>query len=514
MPPVVISGPPGVGKSTAGRALAQRIQASWIDLDDAIAGRMHRTSAAIIKSDGEATFRAIEAQTLEELDPMHRVVSLGGGTLTTERGRRAARKRGAMLGLTARIETLEQRLKESGGDRPLLSEKTKLPELLEQRWRTYAAVDRLISAEGAIESLVEVMHRCAEDVELILADVAGHETRVLIGAQLFDAFAGAIAALQPTRPVLLLADRGVPESARSLFIEAVRAMFPAHLVEVDGGEAVKTWSFLGGLLENALAAGCGRQSVVAAIGGGAVCDLAALAASLLGRGAPVVLAPSTLLAQVDASIGGKCAVNMTAGRNLVGAFHPATDVLVDTSLLASLSAEEYRSGLAELLKIALILDPALFRELTDDPHATAPAIARAIRGKSDIVARDPFERGERKLLNLGHTLGHALESASGFTLRHGEAVAIGIAAIARYSTTQGWLAPEERDRIIGGLAHVGLPTSAAPELLSRSAPFMTRDKKGDTNTLDLVCIQELGKVSMKRVSSNEVSELVRCGGMP
>jgi 3-dehydroquinate synthetase/shikimate kinase len=518
MPSILIAGPPGAGKSSAGRALAERLALSWIDLDDAIERKTRRSPATIIQLDGESVFRSIEAATLEMLDP-HGVVSLGGGTLTTDRGRKAARSRGAVMGLTAGVDTLAARIRTSGADRPLLagdersaSQAKPLSDLLDDRKKTYAAVDRRISAEGELSAVVERLEESARGLELLFADVGGQKTRVLVGSELEDAFSGAVAALAPSRPVLILADRGVPIAKRDAFIGGVRAHFATHVIEVAGGEEVKTWAFLGEVLESALGAGCGRQSAVAAVGGGATCDLAALAASLLGRGAPVVLAPSTLLAQVDASIGGKCAVNMGAGRNLAGVFHPATDVIIDVTLLDSLSESEYRSGLAELLKIALISDHELFDELITKQRVSSAAIARAVRAKADIVARDPFEKGERKLLNLGHTLGHALESASGFTLRHGEAVAVGIAAVCRYSAWRGWLGAEVSDYIVSGLERVGLPTTITSELLSRSYPYLERDKKGDGRMLDLVCVQELGKVSIKRVSWDEARHLVRFGG--
>jgi 3-dehydroquinate synthase len=291
-------------------------------------------------------------------------------------------------------------------------------------------------------------------------------------------------------------------------------LFDVVEIPAAGGESVKTWSFLGEVLEEAIAKSCGRQSVVLGIGGGATCDLAALAASLLGRGAPVVLVPSTLLAQVDASIGGKAAVNMKHGRNLAGAFHPASDVLVDGALLASLDPGELKSGLAELAKIALIADAGLFTAIAARKSASPaiPHIARAIALKAGIVAKDPYERGERKLLNLGHTLGHALESASDFSWRHGEAVAVGIAAVCRLSAERGWIGVDESEEIIRAIEGLGLPVAAPEDLLRRSAAYLHADKKADAFGVDLVAIHGTGKVSLKRLSSNELIDLVRCGG--
>lgn len=513
---IVLSGPPGVGKSAVGRALGVRLGRGAIDLDQLIERRTKRSVPAILKADGEAAFRALEAESLESLDAgTAGVIALGGGTLTTERGRAAARRRGVIVGLDAAPAVLGPRLAASPVERPLLQgaePERALAELLERRRTTYAAVDRRVDGSDGVDAVAARVAEAVSGLELLFADVGGHKSRILLGRGLAEACAGAVAALQPQRSVLVVADTGIPAPARERYAAAIGALFPLHLVEVPGGEDVKSWSFLGELLERALAAGCGRQSVVVGLGGGATCDLAGLTAGLLARGAPLVLAPSTLLAQVDASIGGKTAVNTRAGRNLVGTFHPAHDVIVDVDLLASLDPGEYRSGLAELMKIALISDPGLFDEVARAKAATPASIARAIRHKAAIVARDPYERGERKLLNLGHTLGHALEAASNFQLRHGDAVAIGIAAICRYGVAKGGTSEAEKDRILAALENLGLPISADPALLDRCAPFLDQDKKADARALDLICLEGVGKVSIKRVSSGEAADLVRFGG--
>lgn len=510
---VLLSGPPGVGKSTVGRALAEKLNVASVDLDDVVESRTRESPATILRTRGEAALRDAEADALASLAPEARVLSLGGGTLTTSKGRSAARARGKLLGLAASEAVLEARLATSGVDRPLLDAPGALTALLEARKASYAAVDRTIEATAAIDELAARAASDAAELELLFADVGGARSRILLGTNLEDAVAGAVATLAPTRPVLVILDRGVPAELRARYVAKLEALFPIHAIEVEGGERVKRWSFAGALLERAAAAGCGRQSVVVAIGGGATCDVAALVASLLGRGAPLVLVPSTLLAQVDASVGGKCAVNLDAGRNLAGAFHAATDVLVDAALLSSLSDREYSSGLAELLKIAVIADPALFDEVValGATRVSTRHVARAIAHKAAIVARDPFERGERRVLNLGHTLGHALEAASDFSMPHGEAVSIGLAAVARFSVARGWLAQAELARIIGGLEAVGLPVEAPQALLDRSAYFLAQDKKADAGGLELVGVQEVGKVSVMRVSFQELAGLVSSG---
>lgn len=509
---LVLAGPPGVGKTTVGRAAAARLDAPALDLDALVEARAGRSPADVIRDDGEATFRTLEAETLETFR-QDAVLSLGGGTLTTSRGRAAARRLGPVVGLEAPVETLQARLQGPGEpDRPLLA--GGLEDLLARRKLAYAAVDRRVDAGGDMDRVADEVSTAATSVRLCFAEVGDTTSRVVVGRDLAPAIAGALAHLAPKRPVLAIVDTGIPESARRDILSRVQALLPTHVVEVPGGEPVKQWAVAGQVLESALAAGCGRQSAVLGLGGGATCDLAGLVAHLIGRGAPLVLAPSTLLAQVDASVGGKCAVNMEAGRNLAGAFHPATDVVADLDLLESLPAEEYRSGLAELLKIGAIADAALFDAVVEAGRADIEHIARAVTLKAEVVRADPYESGVRKTLNLGHTLGHALEAASGFTMRHGEAVAMGLAAVARYSVTEGWARESEARRLVRGLEAVGLPISAPEPLLARAGDHIGADKKSAGDEVALVRFHEVGRVSVQtRPLAEARAGLVRHGGL-
>ena len=511
---LLLAGPPGVGKTTIARAVAQRLGQRAIDLDELIEARTGRSPAEIIEADGEARFRALEAEALESLRQAGTVVSLGGGALTDPKTRGLARLMGPVIRLDAPLELLKRRLTSSADERPILRERG-LEDLLLGRKATYAAVDAVVDAAGDPDVVSQAVLDAARDLSVIHSPLLDQSSRVLVGRGLDAAVAGSVAHLAPTRPVLLVRDEGIPRDIRERLTAGLRAEHDVVVVDLPGGEAVKTWSTLGEVLERALTAGCGRQSVVMGMGGGAVCDLANLVAHLLGRGAPSVLVPTTLLAQVDASVGGKCAVNMAGLRNPLGAFNLPVEVVIDVDRLATLDPAEYRSGVAELIKTAVIGLPEVFERLEAGEDIGPELIAASVELKSRIVARDPIEKGERKTLNLGHTLGHALESAAHFQMRHGEAVAIGLAAAARASAARETdpLDPREAQRIVSLLARRGLPIEAPPALLEGARAFFAHDKKGDAHHIEWVRIERIGAVSTERRPLDEVAEtLIEHGG--
>lgn len=255
------------------------------------------------------------------------------------------------------------------------------------------------------------------------------------------------------------------------------------------GEGSKSWAQLEALCERLIELGVERGDTILAFGGGMVGDLAGFAASVLKRGCAWVQAPTTLLAQVDSSVGGKTAINAAAGKNLIGAFHQPAAVLIDPTTLDTLPGRELRAGYAEVVKYALIGDPAFFdwceangaALLAGDSEARLHAIETCVRAKAAIVAEDERETsGRRALLNFGHTLGHAIEAETG--LLHGEAVAIGMAAAFRRSVEKGLCPAEEAERAIGHLAAMGLPTETDVPA-ERLAARMRHDKKGGVRVL-------------------------------
>ena len=279
-------------------------------------------------------------------------------------------------------------------------------------------------------------------------------------------------------------------SVEPLYASRVLASFGPQtpvVFRVKAGEAQKTRESWARLTDEMLALGFGRDSCVIALGGGVVGDLAGFVAATFMRGIPFVQVPTTLLGMIDASIGGKTGVDAPAGKNLVGAFHDPAAVVVDPDALRSLPAAELRAGLAEAIKHGVIADAAYFARLRDDTATllearSGPAMHAAIAGsieiKADVVRRDEHERGMRKILNFGHTLGHAIEAGSDYRLLHGEAIAIGMVLEARLSESLGLAAAGTAAEIQDAVERAGLPTECPSDLDPAQLIATTRtDKK-------------------------------------
>jgi shikimate kinase/3-dehydroquinate synthase len=291
------------------------------------------------------------------------------------------------------------------------------------------------------------------------------------------------------------------------------------------GEATKSFPALAQLCERLLQMGLERGDVVVALGGGVIGDLTGFAASILRRGTRFVQIPTTLLAQVDSSVGGKTGINTQQGKNLVGAFHQPSLVLADIDTLATLPARQFRAGYAEMAKYGLLGDAAFFAWLEQnwravfarDPAALTHALAVSVQGKADIVARDETETGDRMLLNLGHTFGHALEAWAGFSdrLLHGEAVAIGICLAFRLSEELGHIGNNSLARVTTHLTDLGLPTRIGDipggQLPNAAAllQIMGQDKKVRAGALTLILVRGIGEAFITRnVSRDKVRDFL------
>jgi 3-dehydroquinate synthase len=334
---------------------------------------------------------------------------------------------------------------------------------------------------------------------------------IVIGRDALHSLGARVAALRPGARTAIVTDRTVGK----FWLEKTQASLSAagvansHII-VDEGEGSKTYTGLAQVSEALIAARIERNDLVVALGGGVVGDLAGFAAAILRRGVDFVQVPTSLLAQVDSSVGGKTGINSPQGKNLLGAFHQPVLVVADTAVLDTLSPRQFRAGYAEVAKYGVLGDAAFFAWLQAnhaDIFAGGPArehaIATSCRAKAAIVARDERETGERALLNLGHTFGHALEAATGFSDRlfHGEGVAVGMVLAAELSAELGMIAPSDAARIGHHLASVGLPTRlqdtagfAQEGLADADAlmALMAQDKKVKRGRLTFILLQAVG----------------------
>ena len=320
-----------------------------------------------------------------------------------------------------------------------------------------------------------------------------------------------VCVVSETNVAPLYADAAEASLAASGMDVAPRIVFPA-------GEAHKGLGTLGGILEGLAERGLTRDDVVVALGGGVTGDMAGLAAALYLRGIRVVQAPTSLLAMVDSSVGGKTAVDIAAGKNLVGAFWQPSAVVADVSCLETVSPELLTDSCGEVVKHAVLADGELLDRLTASPlnapgasaDEVAAIVARNIEIKRDVVEADERERGLRQTLNLGHTVGHAIEAASDFALGHGTCVAAGLCIVARASESRGWCSGETRRRIERCVRAHGLPitTDLPADVLMG---FLAHDKKRHGDGVNLVVPAEVGRAEVRRVTLAEMRELLDAG---
>jgi 3-dehydroquinate synthase len=358
--------------------------------------------------------------------------------------------------------------------------------------------------------------------------VSAHELRVELGERAYPIHIGADlidqASLYAPHVRGRLAAIVSNETVAPLYAARVEAALAAAgattlRIVLPDGEAFKTWETLDAIFAGLLRAQADRQTVLVALGGGVVGDMAGFAAATYQRGIAHLQIPTTLLAQVDSSVGGKTAINHPLGKNMIGAFHQPCAVIADTATLASLPAREFAAGLAEVVKYGAIFDLDFLGWIEDnasnlesrDARAVAYAIRRSCEIKAAIVAEDERDSGVRALLNFGHTFGHAIESACGYgTLLHGEAVATGMALAARFSARLGRVPAADAQRLIALLQRLHLPVRPPQFPHAAWLEFMGRDKKNESARITLILLDALGRaVVVKDTPPGELDAFLR-----
>jgi len=516
---VLLDGPPGVGKSTLGRALADATGRPFVDLDERItseAGGM--TIGELFAAEGEAGFRAREARALRALldatsgAAPSPVVALGGGALVDPAQRDHALARALVVGLELPIAELLVRLRGSSVERPLLRsspgtapaaavDEARLRELLATRRASYERVHLRLDAARPTDALLDELRSLVGDAPI---PVGGFSRPQLVRptAAAASALALALRSHRPSSFVFVTDTTVAALHAERLLAElAERGFTPAARIDLPPGEQHKRFDTLEALLERFAEAQLDRGGLVVAMGGGVVSDVAGFAASIYMRGIPWIAVPTTLLAQVDASVGGKTAVDLAAAKNLVGAFHPPSTVIVAPRYVETESERAVASGLSEIVKVAAVTDVALFERCERGPAGAArldrafldEVVRAAIEAKRSVVERDPTERAERMWLNFGHSFGHALEVVGGFErYTHGESVAAGMLL----ALALGVLAGRTEPSLLGRMRSLLLELRCVPMVergeLRESLRYLRADKKRRGDALLLVELSALG----------------------
>jgi shikimate kinase/3-dehydroquinate synthase len=518
---VVVTGFMGTGKTAVGRLVADRLGRPFIDMDAEIEKRAQKPIARIFADDGEEAFRSIESALCSELSAQDGlVIATGGGALVNPASRQAMMAGGNVVCLSCEADEIVRRLTEEGAasgiaERPLLHVEdpaAEIERLLAARSEAYAAIPWQVDTTGlSADEVADQMERIASFVTLPVR-FPGGEYPVHIGHGALDYIGGTVrAAGAPGASRVAIVSNPVvaPLYSDRVELSLKSAGLAPFACSMPDGEEHKTLATVASLYEQFLDGGLDRSGTVLSLGGGVTGDVAGFAAASFMRGVRLVQVPTTVVAMADASVGGKTGVDLPQGKNLVGAFKQPALVLIDPAVLETLPPVEVRCGLAEVIKHGVIGAPDLFADLENragdlsllwggelSGSEAAARLARTLQVKIDIVVDDPYERGRRAVLNLGHTVAHGLERLSGYSMRHGEAVSIGMVAAAMLATELGRAETSLVDRIRSVLAAWGLPVTCPPQDVGEIWAAMQHDKKRQGPGLRWVLPRAMGDVEI------------------
>ncbi|NED79718.1 3-dehydroquinate synthase [Streptomyces sp. SID11233] len=520
-PLIVLVGPMGVGKSTVGELLAGRLGTTYRDTDADVVATAGKPIAEIFYDEGEERFRELERRAVQDAVAEHTgVLSLGGGAVLDD-ATRALLAGHAVVYLSMDVDEAVKRVGLNTA-RPLLAvnPRRQWRELMEARRHLYTDVARAVVATDE-RTPHEVAQAVLEALELPDAPSSGRENatmteqgptriqiagsagtdpyEVVIGRQLLGELPVFIG--DRVKRVAVLHPEALAETGEAVRQDLADQGYEAIAIQLPNAEEAKTvevaaycWKALG-------QTGFTRTDVIVGVGGGATTDVAGFVAATWLRGVRWIAVPTTVLAMVDAAVGGKTGINTAEGKNLVGAFHPPAGVLCDLAALDSLPVNDYVSGMAEIIKAGFIADPVILDLVEADPQGartpagphTSELIERAIRVKAEVVSSDLKESGLREILNYGHTLAHAIEKNERYKWRHGAAVSVGMVFAAELGRLAGRLDDATADRHRAVLESVGLPLTYRGDQWPKLLENMKVDKKSRGDLLRFIVLDGLGK---------------------
>lgn len=514
---MILVGPPGAGKSTVGRRLAKALDVDFRDTDEEVERAAGMAVPEIFRTRGEAWFRELEHETVQRmLAEHHGVVALGGGAVMHPGTREALRGRTVVF---LDVDVTQAVIRTGGSAvRPLLAgdPRARFEALMRERRAVYedmAALTFVTSDRRPREVVAEILDALgpsgaqdtarAAPTRLTVAGTTAYD--VVVGRDL-DAEIDALVGPDATR-VLVIHPPTLAGRAESLRVALTHGGRTALRHEVPDAERAKTLDVVAGCWELLGTERFGREDVVVGLGGGATTDMAGFVAASWLRGVRLINVPTTLLAMVDAAVGGKTGINTAAGKNLVGAFYPPAGVVCDLAALATLPPADLRAGLAEVVKCGFIADPEILRLVEADDGAAAldpgsavlrELVERAVAVKARVVGEDLRESGLRETLNYGHTFAHAVERTEEYRWRHGDAVAVGMVFAAELAHAAGILDAAVVRRHRDVLTLLGLPVAYGGGTWDELADAMASDKKVRGNALRFVLLQDVGRTTVVR----------------
>ena len=516
---IVLTGFMGTGKTSVGRELSRRLGYEFIDTDNLIEEQEGMPISLIFKEKGEDYFRSVECAVVKEVSEKNNVVTAtGGGIIKNKKNVENLGRRGVIVWLKADPEIILKRVMLEGGKRPLLDVEEPLNEikkLLAEREKLYMQSD--ISIETSFitpgEAAEEIIERLSLDVEKVRVELKERSYEIIIGRKTLQKLGLRLIEFRPSN-IAIVSNKTIFPLYKDVILKSISECgLKPEVFLVPDGEEYKDILWASYLYGQLLKARFDRDSLLVAFGGGVVGDLTGFVASTYMRGIKYIQVPTTLLAQVDSSAGGKTGVNHELGKNMIGTFYQPSLVLADVDTLKTLPQKEFSAGIAEIIKYGVIADKGLFDFLEANiknifllGDSLIDVIKRSCEIKADVVSRDERESGLRAILNFGHTIGHAIETATGYTrFLHGEAIAIGMCAAARIAVRMGIFQEKDAERIKNLVELYKLP-STMPDGINTSGIInaMEVDKKVKAGKIRFILPESIGKVRIEEDIDREI----------
>ncbi|KPK01353.1 MAG: hypothetical protein AMK71_05910 [Nitrospira bacterium SG8_35_4] len=519
----------GTGKTSVGKELSKALGYEFIDTDLLVEEREGMPISLIFKKKGEDYFRSLEQKTVEEVSKMEKaVIATGGGVIKNSTNVKNLGMRGVLIWLRADPEIILKRVLLEGGKRPLLDVEEPLREikkLLAGRMDLYQQADASVDTNYITprEAAYEIMERLGLDSRQVTVDLKDRSYDINIGSGILQNLGLRTKEFRPSKVALIS-----NEKVFSIYGERILKSFREYhmdpeVILIPDGEEYKDFLWTYYMYGELLKAGFDRSSLLVALGGGVIGDITGFVASTYMRGIRFVQVPTTLLSQVDSSVGGKTGVNHPLGKNMIGTFSQPSLVFIDIDTLRTLPEREFYSGMAEIIKYGVISDGGLFDTLYADRKdilahgdSLVKIVKRSCEIKADVVSKDEREAGLRAILNYGHTIGHAIETVTGYKkYLHGEAVSIGMVAAAEIAVRMGIMKRQEAVRIKELVEIYNLPGTVADDLNpDHLLSAMAIDKKAKSGRLTFVLPESIGTVRIERDVDKKLIEEVLKSSRP